>query len=156
MKRRLTARVIVAGDARFARAGVSADINARARPFGPRFDMGAYEMAVTRAFVPVALLKLGARLAGRGAEFGRLAAHPRVRRARQHAVLGGDPALALAAQEPGHAFFDGGRDEHPRVAEFDQHGTFRVPGKPARDADRTQLVWRSATWSQGRLREVGK
>jgi predicted outer membrane repeat protein len=35
--------------------GVSADINARARPFGPRFDMGVYEMAVTRTFVPVAL-----------------------------------------------------------------------------------------------------
>ncbi|HQY23453.1 MAG TPA: choice-of-anchor Q domain-containing protein [Thermoflexales bacterium] len=36
-------------------AGVSADLDGRARPFGPRFDMGAYEMAVTRVFVPVAL-----------------------------------------------------------------------------------------------------
>lgn len=36
-------------------AGVSADLEGRARPFGPRFDMGAYEMAVTRAFTPVAL-----------------------------------------------------------------------------------------------------
>jgi hypothetical protein len=36
-------------------AGVSADLNARARPFGPRFDMGAYEMAVNRTFVPVVL-----------------------------------------------------------------------------------------------------
>ena len=36
-------------------AGVSADLGGRARPFGPRFDMGAYEMAVTRVFVPVAL-----------------------------------------------------------------------------------------------------
>ena len=38
-----------------ANAGVSADLEARARPFGPRFDMGAYEMAVTRTFVPIAL-----------------------------------------------------------------------------------------------------
>ena len=36
-------------------AGVSVDLTGRARPFGPRFDMGAYEMAVTRTFAPIVL-----------------------------------------------------------------------------------------------------
>ena len=50
----------------------------------------------------------------------------RVRRARQHAVLGGHPALALAAQECRHAFFDAGRAQHARVAELDEHRAFGV------------------------------
>jgi len=39
---------------------------------------------------------------------------------RQHAVLGGDPALALAAQEAGDALFQAGGHQHLGVAEADQ------------------------------------
>ena len=41
----------------------------------------------------------------------RLAPRPRVGRARQHPVLGGEPALALALQERRHAFLDARRAE---------------------------------------------
>ena len=37
--------------------------------------------------------------------------------ARQHAVLGGDPAFALAAQEAGHLVVDAGGAQHAGVAE---------------------------------------
>ena len=57
-----------------------------------------------------------------------LAAHARVGRARQHAVLGGDPAFALAAQEAGHAVLDAGGAQHAGVAEADQHRAFGVAG----------------------------
>ena len=39
------------------------------------------------------------------------------RRARQHAVFGGDPAFALAAQERRHFFLDARRAQHARFAE---------------------------------------
>ena len=43
---------------------------------------------------------------------GRLARGAGVGRARQHAVFGGDPALALAAQEGRHVFLDAGGAQH--------------------------------------------
>ena len=60
--------------------------------------------------------------------------------ARQHAVLGRHPALALAAQEARHLVVDAGGAQHPGVAEADQHRAFRVPGVVAQDADVAHLV----------------
>ena len=54
--------------------------------------------------------------------------------ARQHAVFGGDPAFALAAQERRHAFLDAGGAQHAGVAEADQHRAFGVAGVAALDA----------------------
>ena len=84
---------------------------------------------------PLDLLRASGLLA-----FGGLAPHPRVRRARQHAVLGGEPALALALEKRRHAFLDAGRAQHLRVAGLDQHRAFGVPRVAAGDAERTQLV----------------
>src|SRR5690606_13901096 len=53
---------------------------------------------------------------------GRLAVAAGVRGARQHAVLGGYPALALATQPRPDAVLDAGGAQHPGVAEADQHG----------------------------------
>ena len=47
----------------------------------------------------------------------RLAPAAGVGGAGQHAVFGGDPALAAAAQEARHAFVQAGGDQHPGVAE---------------------------------------
>ena len=64
----------------------------------------------------------------------------RVGGARQHAVLGGDPALALAAQERRHALLDAGGAQHLRVAELDQHRALGVLGDAAREAHRPQFA----------------
>ena len=63
----------------------------------------------------------------------------RVRGARQHAVFGGDPALALAAQERRHAFLDARGAQHARLAELDEHRAFGVAREAAREAHRAQL-----------------
>ncbi|MNT29307.1 hypothetical protein D3C72_1650390 [compost metagenome] len=74
---------------------------------------------------------------------GRLAAHAAVGRARQHAVFGGDPALALALQEAGHGFVNAGGADHLGVAEFDQYRSFGVAGVIAGNADAAQRVGKS-------------
>src|SRR5690606_35041159 len=63
----------------------------------------------------------------------------------QHAVLGRDPTLALAAQEGGHPVLDAGSAQHAGAAEGDQHRALRVPGIAAGDADLAQLRGRAAT-----------
>ena len=73
----------------------------------------------------------------------------RVRGARQHAVLGGDPALALAAQKSGHAFFDGGGAQHARVAELDQHRTFGMLRETTGEAHGAQLIGCAAAGTGG-------
>ena len=81
------------------------------------------------------LLRAPALLAARG-----LAIGARVRRARQHAVLGGDPALALAFQERRDALLDTRGADDAGVAKLDQHRAFRMLGEIAQQAHRTQLV----------------
>jgi hypothetical protein len=76
---------------------------------------------------------------------GRLARRARMRGARQHAVFGGDPALALAAQEARHAILDRRGAEHARVAELHQHRALGMAREAALEADRAQLVGRAAT-----------
>ena len=64
--------------------------------------------------------------------------------ARQHAVLGGEPALALALEEARHLLFETGGAQHLGVAEFDQHRAFGMPRVATRDADVAQLVGAAA------------
>src|SRR5690606_923012 len=71
---------------------------------------------------------------------GSLACAAGVGGARQHAVFGGDPALALAAQEAGYVFFNAGGAQHAGGAEFDQHRAFGVAGEAAGEADGAELV----------------
>src|SRR5262249_53451581 len=60
--------------------------------------------------------------------------------ARQHAVLGGEPALTAALEERRHFFFDARGADDARVAELDQHRTFGVTRVAARDRDFSQLA----------------
>src|SRR5690606_36387351 len=68
----------------------------------------------------------------------------------QHAVFGGDPALALAAQESRHAVLDAGRAQHAGVAETHQYRTFGVAGEAALDAHLAHLVDGAAAWAGDR------
>ncbi len=70
---------------------------------------------------------------------GCLAVHPGVGGARQHAVLGGDPALALALQEARHAGVDAGGAEHAGITELHQHRAFRMLGEMTGDGNRANL-----------------
>lgn len=76
---------------------------------------------------------------------GRLAAHSVVRRARQHAVFGRDPAAILVAQPGRHTFINRGRAEHAGIAKANQHRAFGVFGEMAGEGDLTQLVGCAAT-----------
>ena len=58
----------------------------------------------------------------------------------QHAVFGGDPALALAAHPAGNALLDRGRHQHLGVAEGDQARAFRIAVDAGLDGHGTQLV----------------
>ena len=59
--------------------------------------------------------------------------------ARQHAVLGGDPALTLAAQPARHAILDGHGADHPRVADPDQDRSLGELEIVGHDLDGPQL-----------------
>ena len=114
-------RDVGAGDGRGARAAIGLQHVAvdrdRALAERAQIDDGAQRAADE----PLDLLRAPALLA-----LGGFARGARVRGARQHAVLGGDPALALAAQERRHAFLDAGGAQHARIAELDQHRAFGV------------------------------
>jgi hypothetical protein len=62
---------------------------------------------------------------------GRLAVAARVGGARQHAVLGGHPALAAAALVRRHLLLHRGGAQHARVAEGHQHRAFGMAGVAA-------------------------
>ena len=64
----------------------------------------------------------------------------RIGGARQHAVLGGEPALALALQERRHLVLDAGGADHLGVAAFDQHRAFGVACIGAGDVELPQLI----------------
>src|SRR5690606_31566327 len=59
--------------------------------------------------------------------------------ARQHAVFGGHPAFALAAQESRYALFHARGAQHPGVAEADQYRAFGVAGVAAFQAHLAKL-----------------
>ncbi len=71
---------------------------------------------------------------------GRLAVAAGVGGAREHAIFGGDPALALAAQERRELVLDRGGDQHARVAEADQAGAFGMAGEAGLEAKLAHLV----------------
>jgi hypothetical protein len=58
---------------------------------------------------------------------------PRMRRARQHPVLRGDPALTLALQERRNLRLEGGRAKHAGVAKLHQHAAFRMAREVRRE-----------------------
>ena len=60
--------------------------------------------------------------------------------ARQHAVFGGHPTLAHAAQEAGHRVLDAGRAKNARQAEAHQHRAFSVLGIAALEFQLAQLI----------------
>ena len=78
---------------------------------------------------------------------GRLTRHAGVRGARQHAVFGSHPTLALAAQEGRYAFFDAGSAQHTCVAKLDEYRAFGVAGEVAGDAHVAQLIGSTAAGS---------
>jgi len=71
----------------------------------------------------------------------------RVRRARQHRVLGGEPALVLADEKRRHTVLDARRAQHPRVPELDQRGAFGVLLKAGNDFQRAELIGTSTVES---------
>jgi hypothetical protein len=64
--------------------------------------------------------------------------------ARQHAVFGGDPALAAVAQPRRRLFFQARGAQHMGVAELDEAGTFGMFGEIALERDLAHLVQLSA------------
>ena len=92
--------IVAALDALPAPAGVHfvADADAVSTPALVRAIAGALGRPVPLAFVPVALLKLGARLAGRGAEFGRLAGSLEVDASSFTAATGWKPGHTLGEE----------------------------------------------------------
>ncbi len=71
---------------------------------------------------------------------GRLAVVALRRGAREHRVLGGDPAAALAPQPRRHALLDRRGAQHPRLAELDQHRAGRELREVTRERQRAQVV----------------
>src|SRR5581483_8552844 len=70
----------------------------------------------------------------------RLAVGAAVGGARQHAVLGGHPALAAAFKEGRRLFFQCRGAEHMGVAEFDEAGAFGIAIDIDRQLDGAQLI----------------
>ena len=136
-----------AGDRRAARAAVglqhvAVDLD---RALAERREIG--DRAQAAADQALDLLRAARLLA-----VGGLAPAARVRRARQHAVLGGEPAAPLALEERRHAFLDAGGAQHLRVAGLDQHRAFGVLRVAAGDAERAQLVGAPARSANGHRR----
>src|SRR5450830_365622 len=67
--------------------------------------------------------------------------------ARQHAVLGGQPTLALALEETRYAVLDTDRADHFGITKLDQYGSLGVFGVVAGDADRAKLIGSATTWT---------
>ncbi len=59
---------------------------------------------------------------------------------RQHAIFGGDPALALVAQPGRQAFFNAGRAQNTGLTAADQHRAFSMLGVVTLDDHGSQLV----------------
>ena len=72
----------------------------------------------------------------------------RVGRARQHRVLGGDPALAAVLEERRHPLLDGGGADDPGVAGADERRAFGVLEPVGGDGERAKLVGASAVGSR--------
>ena len=102
------------------------------------------DRAQAAADQPLDLQRPAALLAGR-----RLAPHALAGRARQHAVLGGHPALAGIAHPARHLFLQARRAQHMRVAELDEAGPFGVLGDAALEGDGAHFVELPFRWTHG-------
>ena len=71
--------------------------------------------------------------------------------ARQHSVFAGHPAFARAFQKRGHAIVHRGRDDHARVARFNQHAAFGAGNEIRSDFHRPQIFRRASICSQEKL-----
>src|SRR5690606_7946023 len=76
-----------------------------------------------------------------------LALHALAGGARQHAVLGSDPALPGTPQEARHAAFHTGGTDHLGIAELDQYRALRMPGVVTGQGYLTKLIGGAATGS---------
>src|SRR5690606_14957330 len=128
-----------AGDRRGAGAAVGLDHVAIEGDRALAQGLAVHAGAQAAADQALDLQRAPALLATRG-----LAVAAGVRGTGEHAVLGGDPALAFPAQQAADAVLDTGGAQHLGVAEADQHRAFGMAGGVALDADRAQLV-RGAT-----------
>ena len=107
------------------------------RPSGRAVDAGAQRAA----HQALDLQRSPALLAARG-----FAVVAGVGRAREHPVLRGDPAFALAAQEGRDLVVDAGGAQHAGLAEADQDRTFRVAREAAFDAYPAAVRPRPGRW----------
>ncbi len=133
-----------AGDARRARAAVGLQHVAVHGDGALADDAEVHDAAQAAADEALDLHGAAALLAAHG-----LARGARRRRARQHAVLGREPAAAGAAQPAGHAVAERGRAEDVRVAQLDARRAGGELGHRRRDGHRPELVG-LASCSQGR------
>src|SRR4029077_1208305 len=60
--------------------------------------------------------------------------------ARQHSVFARYPAFARAFAERRHSVLNGSRDDHTRIAFFDQHTAFGIGNEIGSDFYRAQIV----------------
>src|SRR3546814_15136966 len=67
--------------------------------------------------------------------------------ARQHAVFGSHPALALATQKTRYTIFHAGGAQHAGVAKTDQHRAFGMAGETAFDLHRAQRIAGTSAWA---------
>src|SRR5690606_37378712 len=75
------------------------------------------------------------------------APRPCVRRARQHAVLGGHPSAPCVPQERWNDVLRRGRAQHPRIAALDQDRAFGMPRVVTGNFDVAQLICRATARS---------
>src|SRR2546422_7801959 len=126
-----------AGDRRGARAAVRLD-HVAVHPHRALAELGAVDDgAQGPADEPLDLLRSAARPAV-------LAGRARGGRARQHGVLRGDPALALALQEGRHLVLERRRADHLCRPELDQHRALGVDQEIPCHGDGAELVGRAA------------
>src|SRR5262249_42034417 len=125
-----------AGDGRRPRAAVGLD-DVAIDPDRPLAHLGALDDRAQRAaHEPLDLLRAAARAAV-------LTRRARVRRAREHRVLGRDPAQRLAFEERRHLVLDRRRADHLGGPELDEDRAFGMQQKVARQHDGSQLIGRA-------------
>ena len=83
-----------------------------------------------------------------------LTLHARTGRARQHAVLRGEPALPLALEERRHLGLDTRSAYYARVATLDKHGALGVAREPAGDPQGPQFIGGTSVSTHGWLVEI--
>ena len=128
-----------AGDRRRARAAVGLEHVAVERDRSLAEGREIEDAAQRPADEALDLLRATALLAAR-----RLAVAARVRRPRQHAVLGRQPALAAAALVRRHLLLDRSGAQDLGVTEGDEHRAFGMARVAAREGNGPQRVVRAA------------